>query len=142
LSELLLETANPNDLTPTELHELGGLLQPQVPQVKVLVAYEDQRGAGVTFHDVLHLWLPDPEFFRDAVYSYLIAQCMQFMKRRRSRKHAEGRPISIVVHAPDGTEMAIVSDPPNETDTAQQKKRKSRRRRPPARTDADESTKE
>ncbi len=116
MRQVLLETANPNDLTPQELHRLAREMEEGADGVKVDVAYEEQLGAGVTFIDVLHFWLPDAEFFRDLAYDYLIIKATEFMQARRQRKHASGRPISIVVHAPDGTVITVINDPPQETD--------------------------
>jgi hypothetical protein len=107
---VLLETQNPLDLTVAELKSFVRSLEIGPQPVKVVVGYEEQRGAGVTLWDVLHFWVPDADFLRDAMYGYLIGKCLDFMQNRRKRKHAENRRIAIVVHLPDGTEVDIVVD--------------------------------
>lgn len=110
MQKVLLEPLNPNDLTVDELTAFARTLKPDSDEVKVVVGHEEQRGAGVTMWDVLHFWVPGPEFVRDAIYGYLIAECLAFMKNRRNRKHSAKRPISIVVLLPDGTEVDKIVD--------------------------------
>jgi len=110
MARVILETPNALDLSVEELTELAGNLRGMDPDLSVYVASQEQRGAGVTFIDVLHFWIPDADFMRDALYGYLIGRCQDALKTRRNRKHQSDRPTSIVVHLPDGTVVEKVTD--------------------------------
>lgn len=110
VARVILETSNPLDLSVEELEELARQLRALDGELTVSVGMQEQRGAGVTFWDVLHFWIPEPEFMRDALYGYLIAQCQQALSARRKRKHQSNRPSSIIVHLPDGTVVDVIND--------------------------------
>lgn len=110
MPQVILETPNELDLTVPELHALARTMENSASDLQVKVASQEQRGAGVTFWDVLHFWIPDPEFMRDALYGYLIGKCQEGLRARRSRKYQEKRPMCIVVHVPDGSVVEVVQD--------------------------------
>lgn len=95
---VLLETINPLDLTPDDLQELTDLLSREAPQLSFQVAYDDQHGGGVSWHEVLRIWLPNADFIKDAIYTIILTESFASMRRRFQRKHSSRRPKSIVVH--------------------------------------------
>jgi hypothetical protein len=104
---VLLETINPLDLTPDDLQELVHLLSCEVPDVRFQIAYEDQHGGGVSWHEVLRIWLPNAEFIKDSIYTTLLTISIESMRRRFKRKHGSRRPKSIIVHDREtGKELA------------------------------------
>ena len=63
---LVLETINPFDMTADDLVQLAEEIR-QSLRMPIGVAYDDQHGAGVTWHEVLHIWLPSVKFLRTRV---------------------------------------------------------------------------
>ena len=110
MQQVILETPNELDLTVPELQALARELESANDHLQVRVGTHEQRGAGVTFWDVLHFWIPEPEFMRDALYGYLIGRCQEVLRARRSGKHQEKRPMCIVVHLPDGSVAEIIEE--------------------------------
>ncbi len=108
MREVILETPNELDLTIGELQAIAEDVRTQDPALRVLVGRQQQRGAGVTFWDVVHFWVPDPDFFRDAVYGYILARLQEAMKERRKGPHQGDRPSSVIVHLPDGTVVETI----------------------------------
>ena len=110
---ILLETINPLDLTPEDLAELAVKLKDTASQYDYEVAYEDQHGSGVTWHEVLRIWVPNAAAIRDGVYVFLVGESINFMRKRFKRKGGKRRPKSIIVHdAETGEEIAswIIQD--------------------------------
>lgn len=95
---VLLETINPLDLTPDDLQELADLLSRETPQLSYRVAYNDQHGGGVSWHEVLRIWLPNAEFIKNTIYTIILTESFASMRRRFQRKHSSRRPKSIIVH--------------------------------------------
>lgn len=95
---VLMETINPLDLTPADLQGFIDTLSRELPQLTFQVAYEDQHGAGVSWHEVLRIWLPNANFIKDAIYTPIITESFKTMRERFQRKHGSRRPKSIVVH--------------------------------------------
>ena len=95
---ILLETINPRDLTPDDLDELASDLQDLAAEYEYEVAYEDQHGSGVTWHEVLRIWVPEAAALRDGLYVVIIGACTKFMRDRFKKKWGKKRPKSIIVH--------------------------------------------
>lgn len=132
---VIIETPNPLDLTVPELEELARSLESIDARLDVRVATQEQRGAGVTFWDVLHFWIPDLDFMRDALYGYLIGRCQEALAARRKRKHQERRPSSIIVHLSDGTVVDVINDGTRERELSPEH---SKRQQPRIREQPDE----
>ena len=109
---LLLETINPNDFTEEELVEIGEAIR-RGCDVPVGIAYEDQFGAGVTWHEVLDVWLPTREFIKDQSWTFVLGILTENLRRRFSRKGSERRPKTLRVRDPETGEvvaMYIIED--------------------------------
>lgn len=114
---VLLETINPQDLTPDDLQVLADQLGENVAECGFEVAYEEQHGAGVTWHEVLRIWVPEFASLRDNTYSAILGMCVAYMRQRFKRKRGGRRPKSIIVHdAKTGKEIAsyVISDETSE----------------------------
>ena len=101
---LLLESINPDDMTEEDLFELGTILNRRL-DIPVGIAYDDQFGAGVTWHEVLHLWLPNYEFFKDEVWATVLGVVLENMRQRFKRKGYDRRPKSLIVRDPKTGEV-------------------------------------
>ena len=106
MATILLETINPADLTPDDLEELASVLTEQLPGFDYEIASEEQHGAGVTWHEVLRVWLPDVTSLKDDAYGALLGTCFAYMRSRFARKHGSRRPKSIILHDESGREIA------------------------------------
>ena len=101
---LVLETINESDMTEEDLVELGEALR-NVSDVPIAIAYEDQFGAGVTWHEVLDIWLPAREFFTDKAWDVMLGIIFENLRRRFSRKGYERRPKTLRVRDPQTGEV-------------------------------------
>ena len=130
---LLLETNNPLDMEPAHLEELAARLRPLLSDIDVALAYEDQAGAGVTLHEVLHVWLPSADFVKEAVWTLVFNEIITFMKERFRRPHSGTRPKSITFNDPDGNAVLEITiktpdGPITELPPTKRKRKKPRRR--------------
>ena len=81
---LILETINPNDMTEDDLIELGEALA-KGTELPIAIGYEDQHGAGVTWHEVLQVWL------------FLSGVIFENLRRRFHRLGNDRRPKSLII---------------------------------------------
>jgi hypothetical protein len=95
---ILLETINPSDFTLKDLWEIADDLNAAVPQFSFVPAYEEQHGAGVTWHEVIRIWVENEDVFKGAAFEVVLAQIIEVMRRRFGRKHGGRRPKSIMVN--------------------------------------------
>jgi hypothetical protein len=94
---LILETINPKDMTEDDLVELGSALA-EATELQIGIGFEDQFGAGVTWHEVLHVWLPNAEFFKEQAWLFLSGILFENLRRRFKRPGNNRRPKSLVIH--------------------------------------------
>lgn len=95
---ILLETINPDDLTPDELWNLAEDLHARTPEFEFFPAYEEQYGAGVTWHEVIRVWVENGEILKAAAFDVVLTQIIEAMRRRFQKRHRERRPKSIIVN--------------------------------------------
>ena len=94
---VLLEPANPFDLSEDDLETLIERITVALPDLKVEVAYEDQFGAGGPWWQVLHLWVAVT--FAEAVgYGTLIDVCKEWLRQQFRSIHGRKRSKLLVVH--------------------------------------------
>jgi len=103
---LILETPNPFDITLTELEavaiEMRLELKRDGKKVDVEIAPVEVYGAGVQFWDLVHMWLPDAEFFKDTGFTIVGGVIARFMATRFRKPKEENRRRVIFVYGPDG----------------------------------------
>jgi hypothetical protein len=112
--EILIESINPIELPPDELVPLALELEKLTPGTPVAVGFEEEEGSGVTWVQVIHLFLPSADFVKDAAYAALCGRVMTFFKERRNRKHQGTRTHNLVVHDDEGNVIGTWSLRPNE----------------------------
>jgi hypothetical protein len=128
---LLLETINPLDMTEEDLAELAEEIT-AVVGVHVGIAYEDQTGAGVSWHEMLHLWLPSIDFLKDEGWEIILGIVVENLRRRFRRSGNERRPKTLTVRDPD-TGRVVMELTIEEAESEPEKKEPDQapRRRPP-----------
>jgi hypothetical protein len=132
---VLLETINPLDITHADLEHLAHDLSARLPELEFLPAYEDQHGAGVTFHEVLRVWLPAA--FHDTTIRAILAVAVAWMCGRFASPHGSRRPKSIMVHnAETGEETHSLTIPSVDAHPTPRPTKPGRRKRPPIRRSA------
>ncbi len=128
---LVLETINPFDMTADDLVQLAEEIR-QSLRMPIGVAYDDQHGAGVTWHEVLHIWLPSVDFLKDEGWEIVLGIIVENLRRRFRRSGNERRPKTLIIRDPQ-TENVVAEFIIEEAD-AEPKEREpdqSPRRRPP-----------
>jgi hypothetical protein len=94
---ILLEPANPFDLSEEDLGSLAERITAALPELDVEVAYEDQFGAGGPWWQVLHLWVAIT--FAEAVgYGTLVDICKEWLREQFRSIHGRKRSKLLVVH--------------------------------------------
>jgi hypothetical protein len=94
---VLLEPANPFDLSEEDLAPLVERITTALPDLKVEVAYDDQFGAGGPWWQVLHLWVAVT--FAEAVgYGTLVDICKEWLREQFRAIHGRKRGKLLVVH--------------------------------------------
>lgn len=94
--EIFLETINPFDLTPDDLVAIGEAIS-NATGIVANPAYEDQHGAGVSWYEVLYVWLPSADFVKDAAWDRVLDVVLDKMRERFRRRGNERRPKSVVI---------------------------------------------
>ena len=108
-SEILIETINPLDITPDELWELADHLSSVVPQFRFTPSYEDQYGAGVTWHEVIRLWVENEDIIKGGLFGFVLEHVYQTMRERFKREGGKRRPKSIIISdMRDGRDIMLV----------------------------------
>lgn len=74
--EILVEAVNTIECSPDEPLELAADIQAVVPDIPVVVGYEDEEGSGVAIVFALHLFLPSIEFLKGALYTEIWPPCL------------------------------------------------------------------
>jgi hypothetical protein len=135
---VLLETINPLDMTPPELWQLADLLTTSTDGVKFEVAYEDQHGAGVSWHEVLHLWLPSHEFLKNDAWAIVIGMVVENLRSRFKRAHNSKRPKTLIVHSTEtGKELLHITIDTEQAELREEPPGELKRKVPPGRHRAD-----
>jgi hypothetical protein len=99
---ILVEPSNPLDVTPEDVQALCDALAEHLPDVDFEVGYEEQHGAGVTWREVLHIFVPDLASLRDNVYAAMIGVVAANMRQRFVRRtHGQRRPRSFIIYGAD-----------------------------------------
>ncbi len=101
MSEILLELGNPLSLRREELEHLIVALESCDSSYKVRLAYNDQRGYGVTWWEVLHVWVPWHEIGTAAAAK--LTEVLIEWARHKLKGETEGtRPRSVTIYDPTG----------------------------------------
>lgn len=129
---ILIEPQNPLDLRPEDLQDLISAIQEIAPSYDVRLAYLDNEAVGVTFHEVLHIWLLSAPFTAPLLTE--ITKLGTGWLRERFKKYPN-RPKSLVIYGPNnkplkGVVLKHINEEP-EDDSGLDKR--ATRNRPPVR---------
>jgi hypothetical protein len=108
MEEILVEPGWPQDIKPADLIDLREAIAELDPGFQVAIAYEDQKGAGVTFWEVVFIWLP-----ASAVGPLILEKALDvgvnWLQRRFDHPHSERRPKSLHILGPNGEVLRTVN---------------------------------
>jgi hypothetical protein len=110
---LVLETPNPLDLSTDDLSILADEIQAVLKEspysaIPINVWSEPALGTANSFLDILHVFLPNTDFFRDVVWAQVVAKLIDFMRKRFSRPHEAKRARIAYIYGPDGRILSSV----------------------------------
>jgi hypothetical protein len=113
LAEVLLEPGNPYDMSVDELAGLQAEIIEAVPDVDVFPALRPEAGYGVTFVEVLHVWIQVSEAVdAAAVIAGVTTKVVAWMRRRWQVDQEEhpgtARPRNVVIYGPTGEPLREV----------------------------------
>jgi hypothetical protein len=104
---IILESKNPRDIKPEETQELAESIRTLNFGYKVEFVSSEQRGYGVTWYEVLYIWLPGALIAGGAIAVKQIIQevakiAVQWARERVKKKATSKRPTYIAIYGPDG----------------------------------------
>lgn len=97
--EINLHTPNPLDIPPTELGDLVATLRLISPDCDISVTAGDQRGAAVTWWEVIHVHLPWDNL-STAVAAAVAREAVVWLRERFAKD--KRRPKSLTIFGPTG----------------------------------------
>jgi len=105
MNEIILEPGNPNDFPAGELEELAGEIGKLDMGCRVRIASREQRGYGVTWWEVLYIWLPAAFLTAGTIASKKMIEeftklAIDWMRARFLK--SPGRPKYTAIYGPDG----------------------------------------
>lgn len=132
---IILESKNPGDIKPEEVQELAELIHTLNLGYKVELATSEQRGYGVTWYEVLYIWLPGALIAGGAIALKQIIQevakiAVQWARERLKKKATSKRPTYIAIYGPDGKVLKsiVVKDAIQEVEDRTEQDREEQRK--------------
>jgi hypothetical protein len=110
VSDIIIEPANPLDLRPEDLAGLATALRGIDPPVDVRIGYREQRGYGVTWWEVLFIWVGKE--VADNLLKEVTRVGVEWARSRFDFSTKAKRPISITILGPDGKPLKKVKVDP------------------------------
>lgn len=101
MSEILLEPGNPLSLRREKLQHVIDAIESCDPSYHVHLAYNDQRGYGVTWWEVLHVWVPWTTI-GTAAAKKLVEILIDWARHKLAGAEENKRPRSVTIYGPDG----------------------------------------
>jgi hypothetical protein len=103
MKQIIIESQNPNDIQKDDLFDVAEKINKET-EIVVTFGSREQVGYGVTWYEVLHVWLPDAgKVLLGTVLKELI-----FWARDRMKKKSKTRPKSINIYGPNGEVLKSV----------------------------------
>ena len=132
MPQILIEPQNPLDLTIVQLEDLAQSIREIDPSYDVRFAYRKQKGYGVTWWEVLYIWLP---WIGTAVGAIAVEKAVEkiidlsidWFRRRFNKEGKWKRPKYVAILGPDGKVLKSVrvndeaQEPEDLTEEDQQK---------------------
>jgi hypothetical protein len=148
VSQITIEPGNPNDFRDGALEEIAFIIESIEPG-PIRIHSREQRGYGVTWWEVLYIWLPYALMAGgtyvgtkagDKIVDALTDDLIEWAKRKFKKDGESRRPKYIAILGPDGeTVKSVLVEKSKEegqiliTDKTDEDKKKERRRQlPPA----------
>ena len=130
---IIVEPQNPLDLRADELAPLIDGLRAANASWDVRVTALEQRGYGVTYWEVVHIWLPAlADEALTALIGAVIAEAVRWARGRFA--NGSKRPKYVAIHGPDGRVLKSVevkSAEGDPVDVTEKDQEKPPRQRPP-----------
>ncbi len=101
MSEILIEPGNPLSLRREELEPLIAAIESCDASYNVRLAYNEQRGYGVTWWEVLHVWIPWATI-GGAAAKKITEVLIDWARHKLEGKASGKRPRSVTIHGPTG----------------------------------------
>jgi hypothetical protein len=111
--EIVLEPGNPHDFSQVELSELANQLT-DLHGFPTRVGIREERGYGVTFHEVMHVWVDVVEATAGTGATAVLLKSIVDWARRRWKKdkadhpNSHPRPRSVILYDAKGHPIKIV----------------------------------
>jgi hypothetical protein len=128
MSQILLEPGNPLDLRDEKLAPLITALRDLDSSYEVRLGYNDQRGYGVTWWEVLHIWIPWTAI-GGAAAKKIVELAIDWAHHRMKGDEPNNRPRSVSIYGPDGQILKQV----RVDSSGQEEPSEHRRTKPPIR---------
>ncbi len=129
--EILVEPRAPNDPNPEHLSALRAELASAFPNVDVWEAWDEQRGAGVTFQEIVNIWIPWSDI-TSAAAGVVVTILVQWLKERH--KECPTRPKLGRIYGPDGRVVRSFHIEGSQTQPETSSEQSAPRPMPPKRT--------
>ena len=103
MPQIILEPGNPLDLRRDKLEPLMNAILELDSSYEVRLAFNDQRGYGVTWWQVLHVWLPWAGVaLGGAAAKKIVELAIDWAHHRLKGDEPNHRPRSVSIYGPDG----------------------------------------
>jgi hypothetical protein len=103
MTRLIVEPGNPYDLTDDEERELLAAMRESAPNDDVRVVRRPEQGYGVTLHEVVHVFVENPELV--PVGAGALAGLVRWL---RARWRKDGRIRVVPIYGPDGRALKTI----------------------------------
>jgi hypothetical protein len=100
VTDILIEPQNPLDLRPEGLTDLVDAIREIDPTFEIRFAAHGQRGYGVTFWEVIFIWIGGK--VAETTVNRITNAAIDWAKRRFDVPNKRHRPKSITILGPDG----------------------------------------
>jgi hypothetical protein len=107
MDQIIIQTRNPRDITLEETEELAQAIRLLEPNCNVRVLGGKQVGYGITWFEILRIWLPTAIITVGAIVAKEIIQeitklAIRWACQRLKKKGVSRRPTYIAIYGPDG----------------------------------------
>ncbi len=116
MDQIIIEPGNPNDFRNGELEEVAHLIEAIKPG-PIRIAIKEQRGYGVTWWEVIYIWLPPALLTAgayvgkkavDKIVDALADEFIKWAKRKFNKEGESPRPKYISILGPDGRPLKSI----------------------------------
>lgn len=98
---IVIQPGNPLDLKAKQLSPLFKAIQKSDPECEVEYSVKEQRGFGVTWWEVLYVWVPWG-VISSAIAKKIVEVLADWAHRRIKGERKGSRPRSVTIYGPDG----------------------------------------